>query len=171
MSVVNSTICCTTVPHTAIDLQQLPNACTYSRFPGVSVRFEGYTAMFFASGRINVLGLRDLRRQDTVMEALSAYLSQAGFNVRISGTVKNVVVFGTLPGRISLNRSFVSIRELGFTCMLEQELYPALRIWPKDRSWTALVYHTGKVIVTGASDVHVAISAGAQMLRLLCDCA
>ena len=165
--VVNSTIACVTTPKVNINLSKLPNSRKFSRFPGASVRFDGYTAMFFASGRINVLGLKNLELLELTMDSLSKYLGSAGYNVEVNGTVKNVVTFAAGTERVNLARSYDYIKRCGCFCMLEQELYPALRIWHKDKKWTALVYHTGNLIVTGTANVGEAFAASDFILRSL----
>jgi TATA-box binding protein (TBP) (component of TFIID and TFIIIB) len=163
--VVNSTIACITQPKVHIHLSNLPKSRQYRRFPGASVRFDGYTAMFFASGRINVLGLKNLEHLEATMQVLTDYLRSAGYNVDVKGTVKNVVTFAAGNCRVNLARSYDYIKSCGCICMLEQELYPALRIWQQDYKWTAMVYHTGNLIVTGTANVSEAFEASNFILR------
>jgi len=163
--IVNSTICCKL--QGSLYLDRLPNARTYPKFPGASVRFDEFTAMFFQSGRINVLGLRNLNHLDTAIHVLKDYLKHTGVDTNLTGEVKNVVAVGKFGKAINLPRLHSRLQQLGFTCMLEQELYPALRVWPRHERWAALVYHTGKVIVTGAADVHIVCAATSMLLGYL----
>jgi TATA-box binding protein (TBP) (component of TFIID and TFIIIB) len=168
MEVVNSTVACQLVPPTKIDVTNLPNAKVYRQFPGVKVRFENFTAMIFGSGKINVLGYRTPSKLETVARTLEEYLEKAGYaSVTVTCIVKNVVLSASLHKRINLQHAYTSFKTKGFTCILELEMYPGLRV--HDGKVTSLVYHTGAVIVTGTSDVSYACCFMSQLLALLCE--
>lgn len=156
MRVVNSTVACWTEPSVNIVVHELPGAQTYGRFPGGRVKFNGYTAMFFGTGKINVLGLRNLDHIDDMLLELAAYLACAGYNVQVKGVLRNVVVSSNLKRRINLTDMYYRLKGFGVKCMLELEMYPALRAW---HGWSALIYHTGTIIVTGAHTPSVAKEA------------
>jgi TATA-box binding protein (TBP) (component of TFIID and TFIIIB) len=156
MQIVNSTIACHTKPTIRIRLETLPGAKLYPKFPGAKVRFHGFSAMFFRSGKINVLGLRKVQNLNRTMQELTRYLSDAGYPVSVEGKVNNVVVSNKLGTSVNLEAAYALFRKNDCRCMLELELYPALRIW---HGWTAMVYHTGAIILTGLADPDAAIEA------------
>lgn len=145
MAVVNSTVTAYTKPLIRINLQNLPNAQTFPKFPAAKVKFPGYTAMIFASGKINVLGSRN-PDIDEMKTAIEEYLQNAGYNTTVSCTVKNIVVSGTLKKHVNLVQLYTCLKSCSIYCIYEPETYPAIRIW---HECSVLVYHTGKIIVTG----------------------
>jgi TATA-box binding protein (TBP) (component of TFIID and TFIIIB) len=150
MRVVNSTIACCSEPQVTVNLQKLPAATTYTRFPGAKVRFGNFTVMFFESGKMNLLGLKDISLLDACLAQVATYMCKAGYNVTVKGHLKNIVVTTKFPAPVNLPDAYGKLREHRYKCMLELELYPAIRVWS---TWTALVYHTGQVIVTGLKTI------------------
>lgn len=153
MRIVNTTIACSTEPRVKLRLKSLPNCVHYKKFPGVKIRFQGFTAMIFRSGKINLLGLKTLDRLDQIFCDIAVYLSRAGYDVKVQGCIKNIVITTTVDSGINLTASYNRFKAMGFKCMLELELYPALRVWNK---WTALIYHSGTIIVTGVCEAQLA---------------
>lgn len=167
MEVVNSTLSCELCPPTKLSLGDLRGSTTFRQFPGVKVRFDAFTAMFFRSGKVNVLGYRSPDDLTVVASAIEKYLHKVGYtSVVVKCHIKNVVVSASLHSRINLEKAYGLLRDNGCRCLLELEMYPGLRVRAKDKT-SSLVYHTGAVIVTGTSDLTHARSFMSWLLELL----
>ena len=149
MKIVNSTLACTTVPLIQVHPAKLKHAQGFPKFPGHKVRFSDWTFMFFTSGRFNILGLKRLDLLDIVEDAMTEYLSSCCYPVAIKIRVANVVFFESYNGRINLRECFSMLKD-EYKCVLELEFYPALRV---HNGWCALIYQSGKIIVTGTTEV------------------
>lgn len=166
VEVVNSTISCWTDAGTKLNLGTIPGAKLYKRFPGAKVTFNGFTAMLFKTGKVNILGLRDLERVVDAVGKVTKLICSTGHDVRLKWEVKNVVTVCRLPSHIDLESVHGRLRDMEGHSMLELELYPALRIW--NAQWTALMYHTGVIIVTGAKSVHASCNAVRKLYDAIC---
>ena len=165
MPIVNSTIACCTDPPVHIRLEELPGATRYPRFPGAKIRLDGFTAMIFRSGKLNIVGLKNLSRLNEAVQSVTAFIREAGYPVSLIAELQNVVVSDKLYKTINLPDAHRKLIKSGYSSMLELELYPAIRVW---KFWTGMIYHTGSIIITGLKSAEEGIDAVDGLKSSLC---
>lgn len=144
------------------------------RFTGkATMTFNGYTAMVYASGKVTVVGLKDLSKlNETIPTEIQRFLRQQGYQVEITGhRVRNHVFCGNLDKTIPLDDSYrklLAVKPIDGTWRIiyEYDQYPAIRLSVAGQG-TAVIYGSGKVIVSGAADYNMGHAFCEKMLSLL----
>jgi len=155
MEIVNTTVCA--VASTRINLSLLTSCSSMRTFDAVRLKLHGVTFIIFGSGKINCLAAVSLEQARKCFKKLRHKLCKE-LKLRVdilNVTLKNVVAhYSLLPAPLDLVTIFNFWKNHGIKgCVYyEPELYPAVKI--KLSLGTVLVYHTGKVLLTGVKDIN-----------------
>lgn len=145
-----SNIIATATVATAPDLDYImtnfSEICKYNpiKFPGLSMKIidPKCTVLMFKSGKIVLTGLKEQKQANNVIRLLTSILGSID-----NLTFNNFV--GTFDQGHKLN--LVTLyREYAPNAVYEMELFPALQL--RLEKCTALVFTSGKCILTGCSD-------------------
>lgn len=136
-SIVNTTV-------TTCLLNPIAVESTYLRFPGKSYKLTHATALLFKSGKVVIVGSKS-------MDEISKSLLEVAEKLGATGnyTISNVVASLNFVGKINL--MFLSKQ---LKCNYFNDEYHGLKVKLATGA-TCLLYHTGKVIVTGCKDFQV----------------
>ncbi|RWS06708.1 hypothetical protein B4U79_19061 [Dinothrombium tinctorium] len=103
----------------------------------------------YSNGKYVILGLNKFGDLKFAIYKLKEKLKSCGHKInKISFNISNLVFSDKLPFRINLNE--IHRRKIG---TYEPELFPNAVVKIKDI--TFLIFHTGKVIITGSNDTHL----------------
>lgn len=129
--VVNTTV--------AITLQKAVKVRSKNaRFPGQSFRLSDATATVFSSGKVILVGSKSLAQIITGISEVEKMWGTVS-----KWTIENVVFSINLSGRLSLQETANS-----FGAMYSPDIFHGLVLKLCNGS-TAIVYYTGKIIITG----------------------
>ena len=156
MEIVNTTVCA--AASVKINLCCLINCVPLRTFDAVHYKTAGTTCVIFHSGKINCLGAKSLEDAVVVLEDLQSKLRLELYSPSLTvGEIRltNVVAhYNLIPAPLDLDilYNYWKSRGVKGRVLFEPELYPALKlVLPKG---TLLVYHSGKVLLTGVKDIN-----------------
>jgi transcription initiation factor TFIID TATA-box-binding protein len=137
-----------------IDLKRLVQHCedaTHNprKFSAVTMKmkFPKATALVFASGKIVCIGTKSFADNSEAILNVSHILKSIGYCTKVTDAkIRNVVGSVNLNCQINLVNLHNSHRKL---CMYEQELFPGLKFKLPCNSACALIFTTGKLVITG----------------------
>ena len=156
MEIVNTTVCATASEK--INLCRIIDCVPLRTFDAVHYKTEGTTCVIFHSGKLNCLGARSFDKPIAVLRDLQSKLREElhcpSLNI---GEIrhKNVVAhYNLIPAPLDLDTLFNYWKTRGVKgkVLFEPELYPALKLCLS--KGTLLVYHSGKVLLTGVKDIN-----------------
>ena len=109
--------------------------------------------MLFRNGRVTVLGVK--KEEDIIKAALSLseILKDIGIKTKAVTEIEIRNIVGTVNfGKpLKLNDIYEKIRN-NFKVNLKPELFPGMKIYLKSKRLIAILFSTGKVIITGAKN-------------------
>ena len=131
------------------ELEKLQNAQRYKSFPGVKVRLSGFSVLFFSSGKFSVVGFKYPDAAAAVKMQIQHYLRSCNIYASVTLVLKNKVYSAVLDQSVFLPILARKMRLVGLYVVYEPEIYTGLRAW---NGWCVLVYHTGKLVITGVKE-------------------
>lgn len=158
-----------------IDVKKLkgPGIRHKPNFDGkVSKAFNGYTAMIYNSGKVTIIGVRDLAVLPRAEAEIKQFLGNQGYDFESCGTqIRNCIYTGTVGKKLNLGEVFGKILKIKPTdgswhLEYEHEHYPAV-VLRVQGAGTAMVYSSGKVITTGVSDPTVGRKFCEQIMKMM----
>jgi transcription initiation factor TFIID TATA-box-binding protein len=136
------------------------------RFPGAVFRLENpkVVSLIFSSGRIVLTGLREREAVDEALAKIVHSLKEAGVAVhsRPAVTITNIVCSYDIGKSITLNRLVVALNMENIE--YEPEQFPGLVLRLKDPMIVALLFSSGKIILTGGKNLEE-MEKGVAMLE------
>ncbi len=138
------------------------------RFPGLLYRSASpkFSAIVFASGKVNLTGLQHSDAIAPVLAALLEVLRTAGVTLDPDPQprIVNLVTTGTLGAGVSLLKI---ISDLGLENVeYEPESFPGL-VYRSAAGGTALVFRSGAVVVTGTRSIDRAQTTANELRHLI----
>ncbi|HJJ28486.1 MAG TPA: TATA-box-binding protein [Methanocorpusculum sp.] len=125
------------------------------RFPGAVFRIEDpkMASLIFNSGKVVLTGIRDEKALDIGLETVLTSLKEAGVKIMDvpQVAVTNIVCSYDLGRFINLNRVVASLSLE--TIEYEPEQFPGLVYRIKDPKIVALLFSSGKIILTGGKNL------------------
>jgi len=136
------------------------------RFPGAVFRLENpkVVSLIFSSGRVVLTGLREREALDEALAKIVRSLKEAGVAVHSHPAVAitNIVCSYDIGKSINLNRLVVALNMENIE--YEPEQFPGLVLRLKDPKIVALLFSSGKIILTGGKNIDE-IERGVAMLE------
>jgi transcription initiation factor TFIID TATA-box-binding protein len=136
------------------------------RFPGAVFRLENpkVVSLIFSSGRVVLTGLREREALDEALAKIVCSLKEAGVAVHShpSVAITNIVCSYDIGRSINLNRLVVALNMENIE--YEPEQFPGLVLRLKDPKIVALLFSSGKIILTGGKNLDE-IRRGVAMLE------
>jgi transcription initiation factor TFIID TATA-box-binding protein len=137
-----------------VDLKRLVQHCkdaTHNprKFSAVTMKMKvpKATALIFASGKIVCIGTKSVVDNSEAILTVSNILKLIGYPVKATDVkIRNVVGSANINCEIDLINLNNSHRKL---CLYEQELFPGLKFKLPSNNACALIFTTGKIVVTG----------------------
>lgn len=118
-------------------------------FAARKIKLCNGTALCYASGRVVVVGCAGRRAIKAAVREVSDFFRSSASDVRISNIVGHSHYGRTLRLTDVVDACVKVGGEIRMSCSFEPEIYPAA-ILRHEKKTTALVFASGKVIVTGA---------------------
>lgn len=150
-------------------VNKLPNVYMVPGFHAPIAKLENpkCTVLIFKSGRFVVVGTKSTEDSKNAAEIFAASLAALGFPVSLQDyAVKNLVGSYSLGFQVDL----LKLREcLGYKCIYEVEMFPGLQ-YHNDNNITIIVFHTGKLILTGCKSINDMYSAFTTFLPIVSAC-
>jgi len=131
------------------DIEYNPNV-----FPGIVFRSSApkFTMSIFHSGKIICTGLKTEKTIDAAIDSLMDRFSKLGCFIDrkiITYSLKNIVASVQLPAKVNLDILAMECENTEY----EPEQFPGLVLRLGDLNTVALIFHSGKMIITGAKTV------------------
>ena len=140
-------------------------------FNGVTIRIPSLcTCILFPNGAVTIVGVKTLSDMDKVMNRLCATLpalSNVSVECEKPLTVCNIVASMSC-GRVNLESLYKKL-QYQFLILWEPEMFPGMKITlhKGDRNIVAIVFHTGKIIITGAETMNQIDWADSMVNRII----
>ena len=156
MEIVNTTVCA--IASEKINLCLVLNCVPFRTFDAVHVKLDDATCVIFHSGKINCLGAKSFDQSVSILKKLQIKLRDdlncphlAISHIRLTNIVAH---YNLIPSPLDLEVLYNYWKNKGAKgqVLFEPELYPALKV--ALLKGTLLVYHSGKVLLTGVKDVN-----------------
>jgi len=119
------------------------------------------TAQLFANGRIVVIGAKRGDEALWAMHQVAARLRPAHPNIILTNfRVCNLVLSQSLGCKLDLERLE---RGCGLACVYTPDLFPGVHITPGQNRPIVIAFRSGRIVVTGATDLGVAARTVAEL--------
>jgi len=171
MQICNSIVCLDTRKPINLNIIARTNdTCKYNpkKFPGISLKITKpkTTLLIFKTGKLICTGAKSF---EEAKEALNIFLKQIHFtpNLTTKAVVANYVGSGSVNHQLDLHKLYKKCHP---NACYEPELFPAMVFSMKKQNVTALVFNSGKYILTGSKYLHMLNSANFDLNILLRTC-
>ena len=124
------------------------------RFNGSKLRLPNCTCLIFANGALTVVGLKSLSEVEQIPNYLSCDLPGAKLIKQENGNdlrICNIVATTDFGSPCNLHQLFESQRHNYVICYTP-ETFPGMKFHLRN-NLVAIVFHTGKVVITGAKSM------------------
>ncbi|MGA1821162.1 MAG: hypothetical protein ACMUIG_01390 [Thermoplasmatota archaeon] len=125
------------------------------KFPGMIYRMEDVriAALLFTSGNMVITGARDLESAGKTFRKLVERISDMGFPVNRDAepVVQDLVLLGDIGRKVELSE--LDITDSGPTETYNPDEYPGLIISASDGRMSMILMPSGKVVITGGTDL------------------
>jgi len=158
----------------SLDLKRISGFLTGSeydpeKFPGLIYRMEDrkMAVLIFSSGNLVLTGARDLGSANEMFQEIMDRIDGMGFPIKRGGepVVQNLVVSGDLGRKLDLSE--ISSRDDLASSVYDPAEYPGLIINLKDGRTSMIVLLSGRVVITGDSDLERMTDELNELERLL----
>ena len=102
--------------------------------------------LLFPNGAVTIVGIRAINHLATVPRELSLYLPGSSLNTELQ--IRNIVGTFSLGHKIVLEQIYEFLKQ-SMLMSYSPEMFPGLKVTIKE-SLVALLFHSGKVVITGA---------------------
>ncbi len=114
----------------------------------------GPMATLFRSGSYHITGAGSIEEAEELKDWLGNTLGELGVEVTPTFSIKNIVMTGDLGQQLNLNTLSIA---LGLEVTeYEPEQFPGVVYRPPDIDCVFLIFGSGKVVITGSSDLEIA---------------
>jgi transcription initiation factor TFIID TATA-box-binding protein len=125
------------------------------RFPGAVYRIENpkIASLIFSSGKVVLTGIRDKKALDDGLKLIINSLKKAGVNTfkQPKVAITNIVCSYDIGKYINLNKVVITLNLENIE--YEPEQFPGLVYRIKDPKIVALLFSSGKIILTGGKNI------------------
>ena len=124
------------------------------RFNGSKLRLPNCTCLIFANGALTVVGVKSLLEVKKIPHYLSCSLPGANLVKQENGNflrICNIVATSNFGSPCNLHQLFESHRHNYIICYTP-ETFPGMKFHLRN-NLVAIVFHTGKIVITGAKSM------------------
>ena len=129
-----------------IDYKQAVNDFGPRKWQHILVPLPRSKCLLFPNGAVTIVGIRAIHHIATIHRELSLYLPGSSLNSELQ--IRNIVGTFSLGHKIVLEHIYESLKQ-SMLMSYSPEMFPGLKV-PIKESLVALLFHSGKVVVTGA---------------------
>ena len=144
-----------------ISAEEIPK--TRKRFNGVKISLPKSTCLLFRNGAVTIVGVKSL--EDAAK--IPGYLACMFPNATLTAPLRIVNIVGTTNAHSSLKlRNLYQLCKNNHLITYTPETFPGMKITLRD-NLVAIVFHTGKIVLTGAKSTEDLLSAEVKILDIV----
>lgn len=116
---------------------------------------ENYYTAFYKSGKFLITGAKNINKVNEIVQRVLSKLKDAGINAKLK-TIKinNMVLMDKIELKHSLDNIMITLDDP--RASYEPEQFPGIIYKDKEKGINYLLFSSGKIIITGATDIELA---------------
>jgi len=116
---------------------------------------ENYYTAFYKSGKFLITGAKDIDKVNEIAQRVLSKLKDADINAKLKNIkINNIVLMDKIELKQSLDNLIISMDDP--RASYEPEQFPGMIYKDKEKGINYLLFSSGKIIITGTTDIELA---------------